>query len=115
MEKAITKDSTITCQHQGTVTPVATAESAVLFVGGTPVLAGTLALSTVGADCVQKPPPASNVQCGSILSQSAGPSTVLFSDGQAVLLKSAAGETALGSPTKSWSVQDAKQDVLSAD
>jgi hypothetical protein len=115
MADVITSDSTIQCEHQGTVTPVTTAVSAVLFVDGTAVLAGTLALSTVGSDCLQKPPPNSNVQCGSILTQTDGPSSVLFSDGQAVLLKSAKGDTALGSPTKSWSVQDAKQDVLSAD
>jgi hypothetical protein len=115
MGDVITSSSKIKCEHQGTVTPAPSAVSAVLFVDGTAVLAGTLALSVVGADCAQKPPPATNVQCGSIASETAGPSTVLFADGQAVLLDTAAGLTLAGVPTKNWSVESAEQDLLSAD
>jgi hypothetical protein len=115
MDKVSTKDSTIKCEHQGTVTPVASAVSVVLFVDGSGVLAGTLAGSMVGSDCTQIPPPASKVQCGSIASETAGPSTVLFADGQAVLLDTAAGLTLAGVPTKNWSVESAEQDLLSAD
>lgn len=115
MPKVTTKTSTIACEHQGTVTPLAGAVSTVLFVDGQGVLAGTLAGSQVGTDCVQKPPPATNVQCGSIASETKGKSTVLSVDGQPVLLEDTAGLTLLGSPTKNWSVKEAKQDVLSAD
>jgi hypothetical protein len=114
MPNVLTKGSTITCAHKGTVTPVAIAVTAVLQVAGSSVLVGTLVGSTVGADCIQKPPPDRNVPCTSILGQSAGTSTVLFVGANAVLLEGAKGTTN-GSPNNDWSASDAAQSLLTAD
>jgi hypothetical protein len=112
MGKVITEGSDIQCEHGAAVTPVSTAVKAVLEVAGKGVLAGTLADSTIAsANCTQQPPPNSNVPCAAIVAQTAGPSSVLFVGSDAVLLEDAAGTTS-GAPKNRWSVQDAKQQLL---
>jgi hypothetical protein len=101
--------------HHGTITPVADAVSKVLTIGGNGVLTSSLVGSAVGTDCTQKPPPASNSQCTTVLTETpGGASAVLTVGGQAVLLAGDSGTTD-GKPTFKWSVSDAKQSVLSAD
>jgi hypothetical protein len=114
MAAVITSDSTVQCQHQGTVTPIEAAVAEVLLVAGAAVLVDTLVGSTVGTDCTQQPPPNSNTPCKALTKQSTGQSTVLFVGTRPVLLDTAAGETN-GQPTKVWSVVDAAQNVLTAD
>lgn len=112
MGDVITEASDIRCEHGAAVTPVSTAVAAVLEVAGKAVLVGTLAGSTIAsADCLQQPPPASKTPCAKIVTQTAGPSSVLFVGDDAVLLDDAAGTTS-GAPTNQWSVKDAKQTLL---
>jgi hypothetical protein len=110
MEKVLTTDATVTCLHDGDVS--LSSSQSVLTVAGNPVLVNQLTGSIT--NCTQQPPPATNKPCTLASPQTTGISSVLTVNGLPVLLESAAGLTD-GSPTNSWSVQDAKQNVLQSD
>lgn len=111
MGKVLTTASSIKCNHQGIVVP--TTDQSVLKVNGNPVLVEKVQGSFTPGSCKQVSPPASNVPCTTIQSQSTGTSTVLKVNGKPVALENASGLTN-GTPTNNWSVNSAEQQVLQA-
>jgi hypothetical protein len=111
MGKVLTTSSSVKCIHQGTV--VLTTDQSVLKVNGKPVLVEKVQGSFTSGSCTQVPPPASNVPCTIVQSQSGGTSNVLKVNGKAVVLDNATGKTN-GQPTNDWSVNSAEQQVLQA-
>jgi len=111
MGKVLTTASSIQCVHQGIVVP--TTGQSVLKVNGNPVLVEKVQGSITPGSCTQVSPPASNVPCTTIESQSTGTSTVLKVNGKPVALDNASGLTD-GKPANKWSVNSAEQKVLQA-
>lgn len=116
MEKVLTVASDVSCDHPptggGKVQLVAGQN--VLMVSGASVLAQSQATAEILPGCSQTNTQAGEVVCSTVLSQSAGYSTVLKVNGQPVLLETAGGTTN-GLPDSAWSAKDAKQEVLKAD
>jgi hypothetical protein len=110
MPKVLTKGSSLTCAHQGTIklTPSQTK----LKVDGQAVLVdGDLVGATVSG-CTT-PTSQTSKPCSSVVSMMAGAALHLKVGGKGVLLDTAAGLTD-GLPTNSWSVQSAGQTKLDA-
>ncbi|MGH8066020.1 MAG: hypothetical protein ACRERE_12480 [Candidatus Entotheonellia bacterium] len=117
MDYVLTTAASVSCDHPPTGGGAATltATQAVLKVAGSPVMVGTLVGAPInGTTCAQRPPPASNKPCSSIVTQTVGASRVLKVNGSPVLLETSAGVTD-GTPTNPWSTKNAGQAVLRAD
>ena len=115
MGKVLTTASSVKCIHQGIVVP--TTDQSVLKVNGNLVLVekvqGNFTPPPTPGSCTQVPSPVSNVPCTTIQSQSGGTSTVFKVNGKPVVLENASGLTN-GTPTNTWSVNSAEQQVLQA-
>ena len=87
--------------------------SSVLHVSGSAVLVDSLKGASIAPGCSQTNTAGGQKPCSTVQSQTAGASTVLFSDGKAVLLDSSAGLTD-GKPLNDWAVKSAGQTFFTA-